>query len=188
MTSPLERARAILRGETVPGEETGDPWPDELTVDELDAELQNLPPRDWTYGDAGDPARPAPPSADVATAEAMRAWAGRGDTTWRARAERRLVAIAHERPEFTADDLWGPDLDKPNEARALGPILLWARDQGLIVDADRFIRSTQPGNHGSPRRVWRSLVYTPPATPTETPIPNEPELDLGPTPTGDPQP
>jgi hypothetical protein len=67
--------------------------------------------------------------------------------------------LAHAHPTFIVDAVWDTGLPKPPEARAIGPVMLWAAREGLIVGTDQFIPSAQEGCHGVPRRVWRSLAF-----------------------------
>lgn len=78
---------------------------------------------------------------------------------WIERARATVEQLARDHPTFIADDVWLAGLPKPSEARALGSIMKWAAEAGLIVGTADFIPSSQRGSHCVPRRVWRSLVY-----------------------------
>lgn len=80
------------------------------------------------------------------------------DPEWLLAARRAVAELAHTRTEFISDDVWTL-IEKPSEARALGPVMLWAQREGLIAPTDRVRQSAQPKCHAMPRRVWRSLAY-----------------------------
>jgi hypothetical protein len=89
------------------------------------------------------------------------------DPDWIKRARLTGARIAAELEELTADDFWEAGLEKPREARALGPVLLRLARAGLIEKTERFRRSRQVGCHGMDVRVWKSLVYGGRASNTE---------------------
>lgn len=78
---------------------------------------------------------------------------------WVEHARATVDHLARTRASFFADDVWLAGLPKPSEARALGSIMLWAKTERLIAPTDQFLPSAQPGCHGVPRRVWKSLVF-----------------------------
>ncbi|MGH9095125.1 MAG: hypothetical protein ACRDXE_08185 [Acidimicrobiales bacterium] len=85
----------------------------------------------------------------------------RADEEWRQSARQAVRDIAGRQATLTADDLWAAGLAKPREARASGPVFLWAAKQGLIEDTGRTGRTSQANCHGMPRRIWRSKIYKP---------------------------
>jgi len=78
-----------------------------------------------------------------------------GPTGWHARARRAVAELAATRDEFTSDDVWAM-IPRPPDPRQLGPILMEAADQGLIVRTDRTINSAGAFNHSRPVRVWET--------------------------------
>lgn len=81
------------------------------------------------------------------------------DPEWRQRARDALVDAARDMETITADDLWERGLDRPREARAIGPVFTWAKSQGYITATGEFRTSSQVQCHGMPRRIWRSLLH-----------------------------
>lgn len=66
--------------------------------------------------------------------------------------------------EFTSDDVWARMVDAggvppTHDNRALGAVMRWAASDGLIAATDRVRPSSRVRLHGSPRRIWRSLVH-----------------------------
>lgn len=55
------------------------------------------------------------------------------------------------------DDLWSAGLDRPPNAKALGPAMLKAARSKLIAKTGEYRPSTS--SHLLPKPVWRSLVY-----------------------------
>lgn len=86
------------------------------------------------------------------------------DDDWKALADKAIAQIAATSKRFTADDVWGlldeQGVDRPREARALGPRMMAAARDGLIVSTDEFRKSTRAELHACPRRVWRSRSTT----------------------------
>lgn len=81
------------------------------------------------------------------------------DPDWGRRARSIGAQLAARQDELASDDFWDAGLEKPAEARALGPILLHLARAGLIERTERFRRSTQAGCHGMDIRIWKSKVY-----------------------------
>lgn len=78
---------------------------------------------------------------------------------WIAFARHVVEQVARANEYFISDAVWEAGLGKPPRATALGPVMVWARREGLIAPTDRVRSSKQKGCHGMPRRVWRSLVF-----------------------------
>lgn len=53
-------------------------------------------------------------------------------------------------------------LEPPEEARATGPLFQRASRRGLLERTSTFLPS--PSSHASPKRLWRSAVFTGPRT------------------------
>lgn len=83
------------------------------------------------------------------------------DPEWKARAREAITRVARRQEFLLADDVWDEGLDRPSESRAMGPIFTWAARQGLIVSTEDFTSTSMLQGHGGPRRIWRSLVFTP---------------------------
>lgn len=119
------------------------------------AHERTIPPR---------PPKPPTPAEQVAASvaagvEGAERAAVAADPEWLEQARRAVRATAEARAEFTSDDVWEVgQLPRTRENRALGPVITWAARQGLIVDTGRVERTRQAKSHGSPARVWRSLV------------------------------
>ncbi len=74
----------------------------------------------------------------------------------------RATAISH--PSFTVDDVW-PELTKAtasgfltHDYRALGAVMRHAAKRGWICQTGEY-RKSFVRNHGTPRPVWRSLLF-----------------------------
>jgi hypothetical protein len=81
---------------------------------------------------------------------------------WKIAALEAVTAAARARPEFIVDEVWRflpADVPGPREGRAMGPVMLQARRDGVITATDRFQPSERVTSHRVPRRVWRSCVY-----------------------------
>lgn len=94
-----------------------------------------------------------------ATIDAVEQVEANASDLWIAQARETVEELARTRATFFADDVWLAGLPKPSEARALGAVMVWAKTERLIAPTADFVPSAQPGCHGVPRRVWRSLVY-----------------------------
>ncbi|MBK3601004.1 hypothetical protein JHN50_04325 [Streptomyces sp. MBT98] len=57
--------------------------------------------------------------------------------------------------DFTTDDLWDLGLIKPNEPRALGPVMRRAAKRGLIATTGEFRKSRY--RNCAPLPVWASV-------------------------------
>lgn len=110
--------------------------------------------------------RPSSPSPEAQRAEsiaagvegAARAHAA-ADPEWIEQARLAIRRTAEARDEFTSDDVWEiGQLPRTRENRALGPQMSWAQRQGWIVSTDRLERTRQAKSHGSPARIWESLL------------------------------
>lgn len=83
------------------------------------------------------------------------------DEEWKERAWAYLNRMAKAQPEFCAEDLWLAGLDKPREPRALGPLLMHARRDGLIAPSGRYRQSASASRNSGDAKVWLSLVHRP---------------------------
>lgn len=87
-----------------------------------------------------------------------RAEKGAGD--WIGKAYKVVRAIAEDHKFFTTDDVWKV-LVKPEEPRAMGPVMLSLQRDGIIAPTGHFKSTAQPSRNCAPVRLWRSLVYVP---------------------------
>lgn len=60
---------------------------------------------------------------------------------------------------FSTDAVWEilDALPKPEDPRALGPILLRARKEGLIAKSDLVVSSNRKACHARPTAIWLSI-------------------------------
>lgn len=77
---------------------------------------------------------------------------------WKELAYQKVCEVARTHAEFTPDDIWATGLPKPQEARALGGVMLRAKNRGIIVKTGKSIRTDQPESHRADITVWRSLI------------------------------
>ncbi|HVA28084.1 MAG TPA: hypothetical protein VNF68_07880 [Candidatus Baltobacteraceae bacterium] len=77
---------------------------------------------------------------------------------WKALALERIRFLAATARAFSTDDVWSilDPLPKPEDARALGPVLRQAQDLGLILRCDMTTVSKRPACHARPVAVWLS--------------------------------
>lgn len=112
---------------------------------------------------------PAPTLFDrdraAAAGQAAANRAGRNSTArFRHAAAAAVAWCATHHETFTADDVWAQMVDaggvpSTNDNRALGAVMRWAARDGLIEVTDQVRPSARVSLHGSPRRVWRSMVF-----------------------------
>lgn len=105
------------------------------------------------YGECITCARRAPAQAAAARDAAIATAAAGAPEAWTANARALVRQLADAGAEFTTDDLW-TRLPQPPEPRAMGAVMTWAADQGLVVATDRTRPSTRPECHARPVRVW----------------------------------
>lgn len=78
---------------------------------------------------------------------------------WKQEARAVVSRLCHEQAELTTDDVWDRMTRRPPEPRALGAVMVWARNRGFIAATDEMRESERPEAHRNPKRVWKSLVY-----------------------------
>ncbi len=78
------------------------------------------------------------------------------DPEWLARAFEFIRTYCQTHHTVFCDDLWAAGLQPPREARALGPVMLRARREGLISHSGQYRPSVQSSM--APKPVWISLV------------------------------
>lgn len=90
--------------------------------------------------------------------EAMeRAEAG-ASMDWRARALIAVHRVATEQPSFLVDSVWAY-IEKPEEPRAIGPIMQRACRNGWITKSGQYEPSAQTTTHSNPRPRYISHLY-----------------------------
>lgn len=72
---------------------------------------------------------------------------------WTATARATLREVAAGGGEFTTDELW-ERLPAPPEPRAMGAVIRWGQQQGLISDTGRSRPSVRTECHGRPVSIW----------------------------------
>ena len=81
---------------------------------------------------------------------------------WRAVAYDALRLAARTRRYLTSDHVWaildGWDIPRPDEPRAIGPVMIRGVAQGLVELTTSHVLSTQAQQHRRPLRMYRSLV------------------------------
>lgn len=91
------------------------------------------------------------------------------DARWQQEARDVLYRLASEKHTFTADDMWEAlakwEVPAPREPRMLAAVLADAKKDGLIAATQMYAASRR--RHGSPIRVWRSLVLPDISTPAD---------------------
>jgi hypothetical protein len=102
-----------------------------------------------------------PDASKRARDKALDAVDGGASLLWREEALRAGIQAAGELLTITSDDIaermesWARTRDN----RAMGPVLLKLARQKVIEPTERFIATRRISSHGSPRRIWRSLVH-----------------------------
>lgn len=92
-------------------------------------------------------------SAQVAARQAM-AVAYRGaPADWLRKAQDAVRQLADQGQEFTTDEVWAR-VPPPPEPRAIGVVMRWAAESGLVVNTKRHRSSRRPGCHARPVTVW----------------------------------
>lgn len=80
---------------------------------------------------------------------------------WRTVAFEALEAVCYRQVTVTSDDVWAElealSIPRPDEARAMGPVMLRGVKQGLMVPQG-FTQGTNPRHHADVMRVYRSLT------------------------------
>lgn len=77
---------------------------------------------------------------------------------WHERAMAAIRRTCEKHADFIVDDIWMELNERPEEARAMGPMVLAAVKLGWCEATERYQPSAQVQCHGNPRRVWRSLI------------------------------
>lgn len=91
-------------------------------------------------------------AAEAARDEAMERTYESAAEEWKAQAHATIIAVADSLAEFTVDDLWDAGLVKPDEPRAMGPVLRKAAFEGFIRQTGRYAKSRY--RNATPIPVW----------------------------------
>ncbi len=83
------------------------------------------------------------------------------DQEWKEVAWQFLCDYAAAHPTVFCDDLWKAGLPRPREARALGALMRRAHRSGVLVATGQYHPSVH--SNMTPKPVWRSGIYQPPA-------------------------
>jgi hypothetical protein len=78
---------------------------------------------------------------------------------WLGDAYRLARKVAETFRFFTTDDVWKAGLSKPDEPRALGPVMRSLERDGIIEATEHFKNTAQKTRNAAPVRLWRSCVY-----------------------------
>jgi hypothetical protein len=91
-------------------------------------------------------------AAEAARDEAMQRVYESASDEWKAQAHATIIAVADSLGEFTVDDLWDAGLVKPEEPRAMGPVLRKAAGEGFIRTTGQYRKSRY--RNATPIPVW----------------------------------
>lgn len=91
--------------------------------------------------------------------EAIARVAANTPVDWRDDARKTVVSLAQQRADLTTDDVWERLTHRPAEPRALGAVMVWARNYGFITATTEMRESERPEAHRNPKRVWHSNVF-----------------------------
>lgn len=82
---------------------------------------------------------------------------GAAPEEWKTAAYAAVEWCARNYQTFTVDDVQRRMGDNnPPEGRAMGPVMLRAKQNGLIEPTGTYRPSTQPQCHANPRQVWKA--------------------------------
>lgn len=93
--------------------------------------------------------------------DALQRVAEHSNPDWVRSAKAVVRDLAYSLAEFATDEAWRQGLPKPREARAMGPVMMWAVRQGLVANSGRVKKTAQVSRHAAPVTIWESLVYRP---------------------------
>ncbi|QFG10732.1 hypothetical protein SEA_ANIMUS_64 [Streptomyces phage Animus] len=91
-------------------------------------------------------------AAEAARDEAMQRVYDSAAEEWKAQAHATIIAVADSLGEFTVDDLWDAGLVKPDEPRAMGPVLRKAARDGYVRQTGQYAKSRY--RNATPIPVW----------------------------------
>ena len=81
------------------------------------------------------------------------------EKTWAQQAYEHVRLVANVKETFTTDDVMDSmgDVSCSVDKHVMGSVMTRAASAGFIAKTDTFIPCKRKNQHGSPRRVWRSL-------------------------------
>lgn len=82
------------------------------------------------------------------------------DPAWLRAAAALVMRLARQKAFFTTADIWEAGLAMPHEPRALGPVMMNAERDGIIVATNEYRKSPRASRHCAPALVWRSLLIS----------------------------
>lgn len=103
-------------------------------------------------------ASPDPAAARAATQEAIERVDRAADPDWKAAAQNAVRLVAARQEIFTPDDIWTLVV-KPSEPRALGPVMLRAKRDGICEPTGQLVKSKMATQHQNVITEYRSLIY-----------------------------
>ena len=104
-------------------------------------------------------------TSETAKVKAMRQVAAHTYSGWNDTALDAVRIAAQNNRQFTVDKVWeymptpNPLHDPQLEARAMGPVMVRAKNLGWIQATMMFYPTVRPTSHGRPCRRWGSLIY-----------------------------
>lgn len=100
--------------------------------------------------------------ADLSRTDALQRVDDHADPDWREVAYQCVIAVAKRCATFTTDGVIDELAKHPtvstHEGRALGPVMMRAQRNSIIVSTDQFVNSEAVSRHRAPKRVWASLI------------------------------
>lgn len=100
---------------------------------------------------------PTPAAGQALADEAIDRAAAAAPSDWVGLARLVIRGLAATGDDFTTDELWAR-LPSPPEPRAMGGIVRWAVNAGLIEATGRARPSVRPECHGRPVTIWKSTA------------------------------
>jgi hypothetical protein len=93
--------------------------------------------------------------------DALRRVDAGSDENFKEEAKALVRTVAGQQEFLTTEDVLDRMHYTTPDNRAMGPIMLWAKSQGIIAktEPERFVPSKYPDRHLADLRVWRSLIY-----------------------------
>jgi len=99
--------------------------------------------------------------ADLSRTDALQRVDEHADPDWRDVAYQCVIAVARRCATFTTDQVI-EELSRyavsTHEGRALGPVMMRAQRNSIIVSTNQFVNSEAVSRHRAPKRVWASLI------------------------------
>jgi hypothetical protein len=99
--------------------------------------------------------------ADLSRTDALKRVDEHADPGWREVAYQCVIDVAKRCAAFTTDEILAELAQYPvrtHEGRALGPVMMRAARDNVIVATDQFVKSEAVSRHCASKRVWASLI------------------------------